>query len=108
MYAGDPAAALGHARAALEISEIDGTPERHRVKTLLIAAAADAAAGNGRLARNRATQVTTRARAAGLLPLEWASWALRAGLDGADDETRRQLAQTRAELIRRGVPFEAA
>ncbi|MFW0796116.1 hypothetical protein AAFP30_20045 [Gordonia sp. CPCC 205515] len=105
MYSGDAPGARKHSDAALHLSRGEGTPERHRVKTLLIAAAADATAGDPRSARARAGEVTARARAAGLLPLEWASYALRQGLDPDDPDLGRQLLRTRTELIRRGVPF---
>ncbi|AZG44943.1 hypothetical protein [Gordonia insulae] len=106
MYAGDPARATEHAREASELAAVDGTPERHRVKTMLIAAAAAATAGDPARANGLATEVTRRARDAALLPLEWASLALRQGIDPADAQVAGDLSRTRAGLIRRGVPFE--
>ncbi|GAB92739.1 hypothetical protein [Gordonia rhizosphera] len=107
VYTGRPASACHHADAAMRLCEADDTPERHRVKTQLIAAAAAAAAGDVDIARDLAAHVTTRARDAGLLPLLWASLALRRGFDPADQGVEADLARVRAELIARGVPFPA-
>ncbi|MYR06245.1 hypothetical protein GTV32_07925 [Gordonia sp. SID5947] len=78
------------------------------MKTDLIAAAAMAANGDLHHAAERASEVTRRAADAGLMPLQWASLALRNGLDPADGQVTAELTRTRSELIRRGVPFDAA
>ncbi|MGC4962234.1 hypothetical protein ACPXCG_00995 [Gordonia sp. DT218] len=108
MYGGDVAKALGHAEAGCRLAEFGDTPERHRVKTTLIAAAAAATAGDVHHAAELACEVTRRAADADLTPLRWASLALRNGLDPADEEVRKELAWTRSELISRGVPFDNA
>lgn len=110
MSSGDARGAQVAAETALALSRAAGTPERHRVKTLLIAAAADATAGDLARSAHRAAEVTARAQAARLLPLEWASWALRQGLAGQgldieEADIDAELIRTRTELIRRGVPF---
>ncbi len=107
IYTDRAEAARQHADAASRLCEADPTPERHRVKTQLIAAAATAAAGDVDSARDLAAQVTTRSRDAGLLPLLWASLALRRGFDPADQGVQADLARVRDELVARGVPFAA-
>ncbi|WAC54732.1 hypothetical protein [Gordonia sp. SL306] len=108
MYGGDAAKAVGHAEAGCRLAELGDTPERHRVKTTLIAAAAAATAGDSRHAAELAGEVTRRAADAGLMPLQWASLALRNGLDAGDEQVTKELARTRSELISRGVPFDNA
>lgn len=106
MYSGDPTGACTHADAALLLAAAPDTPHRHRVKTSLIAAAAMATAGRSAEASDQAAQVGARAAEHGLLPLEWASSALRTGLNPSDTAGAADLARLRADLIRRGVPFE--
>ncbi|MEE4022382.1 hypothetical protein V1Y59_04760 [Gordonia sp. PKS22-38] len=105
MYAGDGPGAATHADAAVALCRAADTPVRHVVKTMLISAAAAASAGDVRTAVERAAEVTERARAEGLLPLEWAALALRHGLDPADAEVGAGLSDARAQLVRHGVPF---
>ncbi|MEE3848884.1 hypothetical protein VZC37_00965 [Gordonia sp. LSe1-13] len=105
MYSGDGPGAVTHADAALALCRATDTPVRHVVKTTLISAAAAASAGDVRTAVERAVEVTERARAEGLLPLEWAALALRQGLDPADAEVGAGLSEARAQLVRHGVPF---
>lgn len=109
VYTDRPEAARRHAAAASRIGDEPDVPERHRVKTVLIAAAAALAGGEHDRAARLAIEATERARAAGLLPLEWASWALRAGLPGSARTAQiavRGLADARAELLRRGMPLD--
>ena len=105
IYSADSASALEHAQHARELCTVADTPLRHRVKTELIAAAAHAAAGDLLMAAQRAAEVTADARAGGLLPLEWASLALRHGLDPADEDVAGDLTRVRGLLVGRGVPF---
>lgn len=105
MYSGDPTVASEHATRGERIAAAADTPERHRVKTRLIRAAAAACADDSAGALELAREVTGRAAGAGLLPLEWASWALRAGLDPDNSDTDDALRRTRAALVAGGVPF---
>lgn len=106
MYSGEPDEACAHADAALTLAAGPDVPHRHQVKTSLIAAAAAATAGRSAEASQRAAQVSAAAAEHGLLPLAWASSALRTGLNPSDVALAADLARQRAELIRRGVPFE--
>lgn len=97
MTAGDADAALAAARRARDLVDsgvLDS--ERHRVKTLLVHAAADAVAGRDGPARRLADDARRRAGASGLDPLCWAACMLLAGVafgtrvgDAAAAEQRR-------------------
>ncbi|WP_213263316.1 hypothetical protein [Gordonia amarae] len=106
LYRGDPAAARTHAQAGLGLLETLPADRytRHRVKTELIAAAVDAAAGRTDAAIERGQRCRQITAASGLLPLEWAATALLGGLVSdpgiAADNQRLQ-----AELTRRGMSF---
>ncbi|GAA4807742.1 hypothetical protein [Tomitella cavernea] len=91
MTAGDPDAAVAAARAGLEMLEAGAFPsERHRVKTLLVAAAAEAVAGRPGAAAALAERAHAAARTAGLVPLRWAAAMLLAGV--SEDSTARAAA----------------
>ncbi|QDQ96684.1 hypothetical protein [Tomitella fengzijianii] len=81
MTAGDAASAVAAARAAQEMLDAGAFPsERHRVKTLLVAAAAEAVAGRPVPAAGMASRAHAAARSAGLVPLRWAAAMLLAGV----------------------------
>ncbi|WP_182346144.1 hypothetical protein [Tomitella gaofuii] len=81
MTAGAPEAAVAAARAGLEMLEAGAFPsERHRVKTLLVAAAAEAVAGRPGAAAALADRAHAAAQTAGLVPLRWAAAMLLAGV----------------------------
>lgn len=75
MVAGRGADALAHAAAAQRLAAAGPSP-RHRIKSVLIAAAADAAGGEADRAAAGARQVADRAREHGLWPLRWAATLL--------------------------------
>ncbi|GAA5067599.1 hypothetical protein [Nocardia callitridis] len=81
--------AMTHAEAALGVAET-APSVRHRVKSLLLVAAAAAVAGDGDRCRALAATVDQHCREHGLLPLRWACAMLRAGMDvpGAEAESR--------------------
>lgn len=117
LYRGDAAAGLAHARRGLELAEAlaeAGAPtsggSRHRVKTELIYSGALAAVGHHDEAVELSNAVVHAADRGALLPLRWAALALLAGLDvpsGCPGSAwRTELAQVRAELRRRGMPFD--
>lgn len=100
MTAGDADTALANADAARVYSErLDS--ERHRVKTLLIGAAAAAVSGQLALSAARAEEVLGRSGPAGLLPLQWAACMLLRGVAPSDGVVA-ELARCEAELRRRG------
>lgn len=105
IYSNEPTSALEHAERGLDLCAVADTPQRHRVKTALVAAAAHASAGHTEVAVRAAATVTDDARAAGLLPLEWASLALRHGLEPADQDVSAALLRARMLLTGHGVPF---
>lgn len=100
MSAGEADSALESAEAALVYAE-SVPSERHRVKTLLIGAAAAAVAGQGDAAAGQAAVVRERATLAGLLPLRWAACMLMLGVSpSAAIAAERELCE--AQLRRRG------
>lgn len=106
LYSGRPDEAARHAsRAQAVVDAAAGVPVRHRIKTELIGAAGVAAAGDVHSARAIAASCREQSATHGLLPLEWASLSLLAGV-GAGDEVTMQRAAVRDELIRRGMPFD--
>lgn len=100
MTAGDPEVALASADAAREYAAMV-TSERHRVKTLLIGAAAAAVAGQLPLSAERAAEVLDRTGPAGLLPLRWAACMLLAGV-APSDAVAAELARCEAQMRLRG------
>lgn len=103
MARGD-AAALGHAERAVELAS-HMPSVRHRVKSLLVQAAARCAAGDLDAARNDGDQVLAQTGEHGLIPLRWAAASLLAGIGSARSSTaeitdiRDSCAET---VIRRG------
>lgn len=88
MTAGDPEAALAAARRAREIAG-GFDSERHRIKTVLVGAAAEAVSGREHEARRLGELARERACASGLLPLRWAACMLLAGVTSGTDAGRR-------------------
>lgn len=106
LYRGDPISARIHAHAALNLLATlpPDLYTRHRVKTELIAAAVDAAAGRTDAAVERGQRCRQITAASGLLPLEWAATALLRGLvSDPGIAVDNQLLQ--AELTQRGMSF---
>lgn len=100
MTAGDADSALAHADAALSCAEgVDS--ERHRVKTLLIGAAAAAVSGQIALSAARAEEVLDRSGRAGLLPLRWAAGMLLQGV-APSEGAAAELARCEAVMRGRG------
>ncbi|GAA1481716.1 hypothetical protein GCM10009624_21560 [Gordonia sinesedis] len=106
LYGGRVDLALDHARAGIDlIAQVgDAVPERHRVKTELILAAATASSDSAASA-SAALDLADRATGAGLLPLEWAALSLQVGLTGGSPATTERLGRSRRLLIDRGMPF---
>ncbi|MEV6273812.1 hypothetical protein [Nocardia sp. NPDC051832] len=91
-----------HAETGLELAEA-GPSVRHRVKSRLLAAAANMASGDLDLARTHANVVAAQCREHGLIPLGWACAMLRAGLA---DGTAEAAAKACSDAIsRRGGHF---
>lgn len=105
LYAGDPTVARAAADASAELAEALPSP-RHRIKTDLIAAAVDAAAGDTDAAARGARAAHTRAAELELLPLRWAAATLLAGLDSdRRGHYQAEVAGLRDRLARRGMPL---
>lgn len=103
LYTGRSDAADLAARA-LELSA--GAPSvRHRLKTALIAAAADAASGRVEAAAQTARNVAGDCAAAGLAPLEWAARSMLASFAADRDEQSRAAAAIQEKLIGLGMGF---
>ncbi|MDL9938307.1 hypothetical protein QSJ18_16265 [Gordonia sp. ABSL1-1] len=107
MYSGDPDAAVAHAAAGLDLMErAQALPvPRHRIKTRLIAAAAQAVIGNTDGAEVEARELAAAASAAGLLPLTWAALSLRNGVAVVTESERSELVNLSKRLTRQGMPF---
>lgn len=105
MTAGDAQTASRAARAGLALAEsgVFGSV-RHGVKTLLVAAAAEAVGGDAAASARLAGRARAEAEAAGLLPLRWAACLLLAGVAGGAeaDGARAEEAACAAELRSRG------
>ncbi|MEV0356760.1 hypothetical protein AB0H71_11930 [Nocardia sp. NPDC050697] len=99
---GDPATALEHAAAAVELG-VQGPSTRHRVKSALLLAAATAASGDSARAMALSEPVAHDCAAHDLLPLRWATAMLRAGLGVA--EAAAEAAGCAALLRARGGDF---
>lgn len=103
MARGD-AAALGHAERAVELAA-HAPSVRHRIKSLLVRAAARCAAGDIDAARADGDRVLADTGEHGLVPLRWAAASLLAGIGSAErsereiTDIRRSCAET---VIRRG------
>ncbi|MGK8520498.1 hypothetical protein ACRS6B_02545 [Nocardia asteroides] len=99
LAANDFEAAAEHAAAALELA--DRSPSvRHRVKSRLLVAAADAARGAHERSRVSAEEVAEQCREHGLLPLRWACAMLRTG-SGAENAAA-EAAECAAAIARAG------
>ena len=106
LYRGAPDAAAIHRNAATAwVARFPETTPRHRIKTALISAATDAAGGATEVARAKARACRRDARAAGLVPLEWAALSLAAGLDPDDASVRADLDRVHNDLLLTGMPF---
>lgn len=99
LYSGDPAAATLAARA-VELA-IDAPSDRHRLKTELIAAAADPED-----AAVEAERIADACGVAGLIPLEWAARTMLAGLRPERVDAASTAAALQQALIDWGMPFE--
>ncbi len=106
LYRGDPVSARTHSQAGLDL--LAAVPAehhlRHRIKTELIAAAADAAAGKTDAAIDRGHRCRRASAGAGLLPLQWAATALLGSLM-SDPAVTVENQQLHEELTRRGMSF---
>ncbi len=112
MTAGEADAALREAAAARDMIEAaremteattGQTPfsERHRIKTILIGAAANAVAGRRAAAARSSALACAAAGEAGLVPLRWAAAMLSAGLgEGADAAVAAEDARHCAAVLR--------
>ncbi|MHA0285922.1 hypothetical protein ACXYX3_05650 [Mycobacterium sp. C3-094] len=103
MARGD-AAALDHAQQAVELA--GRTPSvRHRIKSLLVRAAAHCATGDTDAARRDGDRVLSHTAEHGLVPLRWAAASLLAGI-GSVDFPEREITDVRSScaetVIRRG------
>jgi hypothetical protein len=103
MARGD-ASAPGHAQRAVELA--DSTPSvRHRIKSLLVRAAAHCATGDLDAARTDGDRVLAQTAEHGLVPLRWAAASLLEGIGSVNcserqiTDIRRSCAET---VIRRG------
>ncbi|MEO9328326.1 hypothetical protein [Gordonia aurantiaca] len=111
LYSGDVSAGLEHAEAGARLvrrlMDTSGVPVRHRTKTELILAAATAASGRRDEAVAGARGVLVVAAQEGLLPLEWAAWALLTGLGDVSAEEEKRYGHLRATLICKGMALES-
>ncbi len=111
LYSGDVAAGLVHAEAGAglvgRLSEHSTVPVRHRVKTELILAAAEAGMGRREDAVARARHVVVTAGQEGLLPLEWAAWSLLSGLGDVSPQEEQRYGHLRATLVGKGMPLRS-
>lgn len=100
MATGDGAAAVRHARAAIDTA--DGLPSiRHRVKSRVVLAAALCCAGDLAVARAQAEEALEQTGRHELIPLRWAVSSLLIGI-GADGHTPAELVVLRdnaADLV---------
>ncbi|WP_167472253.1 hypothetical protein [Nocardia arthritidis] len=94
--AGGSPVALAHAEAAMALAE-RAPSVRHRVKSRLLVAAANAAAGQPDRAAALAETVAVDCARHELLPLRWAAAMLRAGLGPGSDANRAGADVTRPE-----------
>ncbi|WP_225731308.1 MULTISPECIES: hypothetical protein [unclassified Nocardia] len=94
--AGGSPVALAHAEAAMALAE-RAPSVRHRVKSRLLVAAANAAAGQPDRAAALAEAVAVDCARHDLLPLRWAAAMLRAGLGPGSDAHRAGADITRPE-----------
>lgn len=110
MYFGVGTQAVEISGAAVAATDeiTDGITPRHRIKTRLIAAAADAAAGDLDRSAARARQLADHAREEGLGPLQWAALSLLAGTGAASQTERDLLVNLRDRLRRQGMPLSSA
>lgn len=105
LYRGDPESARTHAQAGLDLlAPLPGEHIRHRIKTELIAAAVDAAAGRTGAAIERGRRCHQVTAEAGLLPLQWAATALLGSLV-SDPRVTVENQRLEVELTRRGMSF---
>lgn len=96
--------ALGHAQRAVELAE--RTPSvRHRIKSLLVRAAAHCATGDLDAARTDGDRVLAQTAEHDLVPLRWAAASLLEGI-GSRQCSERQITDIRRScaetVIRRG------
>lgn len=110
MYSGDGQTAVEFAQDAVEtVAGVDSGPTtRHRIKTDLIAAAAQASVGNSTGAAEVARILARRAADEGLLPLQWAASSLLQGVGAASNTERDLHVQLETTLRRKGMPFTSA
>ncbi len=106
LASGEAGPATVHAETALRLARRSPSI-RHRVKSLLLVAAASAAVGETTRALSLAETVTAECRAYGLLPLRWASAMLRAGVSvgSAAADATAEAAACAATIGRRGGRF---
>ncbi|MET7768605.1 hypothetical protein [Nocardia sp. NPDC005366] len=102
LAAGRPESATIHADAALALAE-QCPSTRHRVKSLLLVAAAAMTRGDEVAAAEVAGEVAARCREHELLPLGWACAMLRTGL--SDSSAADEAAACGAAIARRGGHF---
>ncbi len=73
MAGGDGSAAVGHARRAVDLAAaVQSAPQRHRVKSAVVLAAALCCAGDVEGSRKVADAALTETEIHGLVPLSWA------------------------------------
>ncbi|MFT3714600.1 MAG: hypothetical protein QM774_01245 [Gordonia sp. (in: high G+C Gram-positive bacteria)] len=104
LYGGDPAGAAAAFAVAAPLAAAVPSP-RHRVKTDLIGAAVQAAAGDTELARRSALRVYERTGDLHLEPLRWAAASMLAGLDPGAPEYPFEISRLRRSMARSGMPF---
>lgn len=103
MCRGD-SSAVEHAQRAVELA-VQVPSVRHRIKSLLVRAAARCASGDLDAARRDGDRALSQTAEHGLVPLQWAAASLLAGIGSAQSsereitEVRRSCAET---VIRRG------
>ncbi|MGC4934171.1 hypothetical protein ACLQ3C_10860 [Gordonia sp. DT30] len=107
IYSDDPDAALdaGQRATAMLADRADGGTQRHRIKTGLIVAAAQAATGHAEVAMQAAIALGDASAEAGLRPLQWAALSLQQGLGDTSAQTVAAVNDLYRFLHARGMPF---